>query len=171
MYSYRFNKDKKELIQTFGEGQVQGLDIYIKTQIKRHELWASYTVSRAEEKFDNFLKDEYKLAPHNQTHEVKGAAILNFSPFYISANYVYGSGLQFTRQINEDELLAYHRFDASVMYKVDINKVYCQFGFSLLNIFDTKNVKYNDIIRLPGEGFVYSQTTPRTALLNIYIGF
>lgn len=171
MYSYRFNKDSRKLVQTMGEGRVQGLDIYMKTQWKKHEFWASYTISKVEEKFDDFLIDKYRLSPHNQTHEIKGAAIFKLSPFYISTNYVYGSGLEFTRKINEDNLLPYNRFDASVMYKIDINKVYCQLGFSVLNILDTKNVKYNDVIRFPGEGFIYSQTTPRTALLNIYIGF
>jgi hypothetical protein len=171
MYSYRFDRMNKQLVQTFGEGRIQGIDFYIKTYLKKHEFWASYTFGLVEEKFDDFLVDEYKIAPHNQTHELKGAAIFNFSPFYISANYVYGSGLQFTRQINDDQLLAYHRLDASAMYKVDIKKVYFQFGISVLNVLDSKNVKYNDIIRIPGEGYLFSQTTPFTALLNIYIGF
>lgn len=169
--NYKLNLTNKEFIRSLGEGKVSGIDFYLKTKFRKHEFWIAYTLSQTLEHFEFFKTDAFQLAPQNQTHELKGAAILNFSPFYFSANYVYGSGLQFTDEYKNQELIPYKRLDASLMYKVNIQKVYCQFGVSALNILDTYNIKYNNIIRLPDEELVYSQTTPFTLLINIYIGF
>jgi len=169
--NYKFDLPNREFERSLGDGKVSGVDFYLKTKFRKHEFWLAYTLSQTLEHFEFFESDEFELAPHNQTHELKGAAILNFSPFYFSANYVYGSGLQFTSTLEDRSLIPYNRLDASLMYKINIQKVYCQFGISALNIFDTHNIKYNNLIRLPDDELVYSQTTPFTLLLNIYIGF
>jgi len=171
IYTYNYNLTIKDLSRSLLRSQITGLDLYIKAKLGKHEIWAAYTLSQTMQRFETDNSDVYQLAPHNQTHEIKAAAIVNLAPFYISTNYVYGSGLEFTRDLETDQLIPYNRFDASVMYKLDINKVYCQFGISALNIFNTYNIKYNNLIRLPNDELVYSQTTPFTLLVNIYIGF
>ncbi len=171
IHTYRYSFQDKELVRALNDSKIAGIDFYIKAHLGKHEIWGAYTLSQTMAKAVNMVKADYKAAPHNQTHELKGAAILNFSPVYFSTNYVYGSGLEFTRNIETDALIPYHRLDASLMYKLNIKKVYCQFGVSVLNILDHYNIKYNNTIRIPGEELVYSQTTPRTFLLNIYIGF
>ena len=171
IHTYRYNFQDKELLRALNDGRVAGIYVYAKAHLGQHEIWGAYTLSQNLAKASKLGNTDYKAALHNQTHEVKAALILNFSPFYFSTNYVYGSGLEFTRNIETDELIPYHRLDASLMYKLNIKKVYCQFGISVLNILDNYNIKYNNTIRIPGEELVYSQTTPRTFLLNIYIGF
>jgi len=171
IFTYRLNLPNKEIDRSIGEAKISGLDVYLKTKLGKHELWASYTLSQTLERYEKDKSDEFQLAPHHQAHEIKGAAILNFSPFFISSNYVYGTGLEFSRSPITNALIPYQRFDASIMYRLDINKVYCQFGLSAINIFDHNNIKYSDLITIPEEGFVYSQSTPFTLLLNVYIGF
>ncbi|MCF8304544.1 MAG: hypothetical protein K9I94_14820 [Bacteroidales bacterium] len=52
-----------------------------------------------------------------------------------------------------------------------INKVYCQFGLSVLNVFNTYNVKYNNLLNMPYNRLIYSQSMPLPVLLTLYIGF
>ncbi len=173
IYAYRIDRTEKELMHITGNSIISGIDFYLETKFGKHELWAAYTLSQTLEHFNNFNTDDYKLAPHNQTHEIKGAAVLNFSPFYFSANYVYGSGLQFTQSLTFGNTIPYNRFDISAMYKITIKKVYCQFGLSVLNVFNTPNVKFNNTISVPGDKMkmIYSKSIPFTPQINIYVGF
>lgn len=171
IYAFHTTKNEKELIRIKGNAKITGIDFYLKTKLGKHEIWVAYTLSETLEHYNSFWTNEYKPAPHNQTHEIKGASVLNFSPFYFSANYVYGSGLQLTRRMSSGTPLPYNRFDVSAMYKININKVYCQLGLSVLNVFNTFNAKYNNTISLPDERLVYSQSIPFSVLLNLYVGF
>ncbi len=171
IFTYSINLPDKDIDRTIGEAKITGLDFYLKTKIGRHEFWGAYTISQTMERYRKDQYGDFELAPHNQTHELKGAAILHFSPFYISTNYVYGSGLEFSRNTSSNSLIPYNRWDASIMYKLDLNQIYCQFGISALNILDYNNIKYSNLIHLSDEELVYSQSTPFTVLLNIYIGF
>ncbi|NPE28833.1 hypothetical protein HNV12_12880 [Methanococcoides sp. SA1] len=171
IFNYSIILRDKEISRSSGEAKIKGIDFYLKAKIGQHEIWGAYTLSQTMERFENSKLDEFELAPHHQRHELKGAAILNFSPFYISTNYVYGSGLEFSRSTSSSELIPYNRWDASLMYKLNINTIYCQFGISALNILDYNNIKYSNLIRLSEEELVYSQSTPFTLLLNVYIGF
>jgi len=70
-----------------------GMDLQVKQYFRKHEAWAYYTLSKTEEHFP-FMPDnvDYRDAPQDQRHEIKGALLLHFNPFFFSTNYVYGSG-------------------------------------------------------------------------------
>jgi len=171
IYGYNISNKDKDLFRINGKAKIAGVDFYLKTQLGKHEVWVAYTLSESLQNFDYFETYDYKPAPQNQTHELKGAAILNFSPLYFSANYVYGSGLEFTRSIRSGTPIPYNRLDVATMYKITIRKVNYQLGLSVLNVFNTYNVKYTNAINLPDEKSVYSQSIPFTILFNLYIGF
>ncbi|MGB1207250.1 MAG: TonB-dependent receptor plug domain-containing protein [Chitinophagales bacterium] len=169
---YRFDVNKEKLTQSIGDSRILGLDLYMKTKIKRHELSTAYTLNRTLEYFSHFTAKHYQLAPHNQTHELKTAAVFNFSPFYFSTNYIYGSGLQLTENArNNGRLVPYKRLDMAVLYRLQFKKTKLDISFSVLNLLDNTNVKYNDFINLPDEEIVYSEAMRRRFLLNLHFDF
>jgi outer membrane receptor for ferrienterochelin and colicin len=153
----RFLRNRKtgdKLIST-GDSKSSGIDFFLKKDIKKHSAWVAYTLSKTEEHFSYFADDnEYRRAAHDQKHEVKFAALVNLSPFYLSANYVYGSGFPDTTPNANDgdtEDIAYKRFDASFIYRLSKKKFNLETGISVLNVFDTQNLKYSNFVKIPGD--------------------
>jgi hypothetical protein len=159
-----------------GDARAKGLDIFVKKEYKRHMAWISYTVSKTEERFPFYLNDVYRLAPHHQKHELKFAGVFNYKSFYFSANYIYGSGFARFNFENTDETSLnqpYKRFDTSLVYKFKPGKVRAEAGVSILNVFNTNNIKFANIvgttvddIRLVG---IYADAVPFTPALFLKI--
>lgn len=169
---YFYNLRERGLNLNRGTSRVLGLDFYFKKTVNKHEFWTSYTLSQNKELFSNFQDGKYQLSPYNQTHEIKTAGIFNFSPFYISMNYVYGSGLEFTKTIsNADKTIPYKRLDIALLYKFNTKKTDIDVSFSILNLLNTKNVRYNDFANFPNGDIIYAQSTPFTPLLNLNFSF
>jgi hypothetical protein len=131
-----------------GDARSYGLDFYMKKEYKRHMAWVSYTLSKVEEHYPFYVQNYYRLAPHHQTHELKVAAIVNMNAFYVSANYVYGSGFERFNTVLDDGTnlgKAYNRVDAAAVYRFKPGKVKAEAGISILNIFDADNIKFSNI--------------------------
>jgi len=161
-----------------GQGRSYGFDVYVKQNFKGHTAWLSYTWSKTEELFDHFPDSEYRFAPQDQRHEIKLATLLNFDPFYFSANYVYGSGFpvpDYNQQPIEITRTPYHRFDVALTYKFNFSKFYGEAGISVLNIFDRENLLYNNLERVPASQTtsisIYEQSVPFTPTIYIKLGF
>ncbi len=153
-----------------GESQMYGLDLYSKINYKKNEFWFSYTWSEVRENFPD-LQEGYLLAPHHQRHEFKVASLFHLKPFFLSANYVYGSGLHFTKEVNNGKPIPYNRFDLALLYPFSFAKVKMDVGISLLNVFDVDNIKYTNFNTIDEEETIYSPSTPMTALLNLNLKF
>lgn len=164
---YDYNNDWT-LARSFRNSRIAGVDLFFKAKIRKHEFWASYTFSQSLESSKTTVN---QLAPHHQLHEIKFAGVLNFSPFYISANYVYGSGLEFTKGLKNNRPIPYSRLDFAVLYKLKIKKSKIDFGISILNLLNTYNIRYNNIVDLPDNELIYSLATPFTPTFNINIKF
>jgi len=135
-----------------GKGRGFGADFYVQKQIGRHTGWVSYSLARTIEHFPNYPAGKYLRAPQDQTHELKIAALLNFHPVYLSANYVYGSGFPNRVQAQQNPELIdypYSRFDAALTGRFAIKKTSLEAGFSVLNIFNTQNIKVSNFVRIP----------------------
>ena len=163
-----------------GDAKTYGIDTYVKKDFGHHSIWASYTLSKALERLGHPGKPlpDYVLAPHDQRHEFKIAGIFNIKNFYLSANYVYGSGMEILREVFKDETdnVSYNRFDAAVTYKFNFKHFSGETGLSVLNIFDTQNLKYANLknIRLSpdlGTVKVYSDAVPFTPILFLKVVF
>jgi hypothetical protein len=160
----RFFNGNKRIDRGFYQGNAKsyGLDFYIKKDYKRHTAWVSYTLSKTQEHFPFYVRDYYKPAPHHQTHELKMAAIVNVGSFYLSSNFVYGSGFERYKfelddgtHLNQD----YKRLDAAVVYRFKPGKVKAEAGISVLNVFNTDNIKYSNLRRA---------TVDEVSLVGIY---
>lgn len=174
----RFFNGTKRLERGFyeGEGRSYGLDFYMKKEYKRHIAWISYTLSKTEEHFPFYAKEEYKLAPHHQTHELKFAGIINFNRVYISANYVYGSGFERYNFETDDGINLsqdYKRLDAAIVYKLPAVKIKGEVGISVLNVLNTSNIKYSNLRRATVDEInlvgIYAEAVPFTPAVFLKI--
>ena len=174
----RFFNGTKRLARGFyeGEGRSYGLDLYIKKEYKQHMAWISYTLSKTEEHFPFFIKRYYELAPHHQTHELKFAGIINLKSFYLSANYVYGSGFERYNIETEDGTWLnqdYKRLDAAVVYKLPARKIKGEIGISVLNVLNTNNIKYSNLRRSTVDEInlvgIYAEAVPFTPAVFLKI--
>ncbi|WP_347838279.1 TonB-dependent receptor plug domain-containing protein [uncultured Draconibacterium sp.] len=144
----RFFIGNKRINQGFytGRAKSRGLDLFVKKEFKRHMAWVSYTLSNTEENYPFYVSDEWRPAPHQQKHELKFAGVFNYRSFYLSANYIYGSGFErFDIDSSLDLDRPYRRLDASLVYKFKPGKVKAEAGISILNILNTDNIKYSNI--------------------------
>jgi hypothetical protein len=164
---------KNSSTNLIGEGKAIGMDILVRKNFKGSTAWVAYTLSKTTEyypvKTKNTATELSERAPQDQTHEVKFACILNMSPFYLSADYVYGSGFPSTNPNVKDDVVPYQRFDTALTYRFSAKKYYLQTGLSILNLFDTQNLKSENLRRIPTEETntlnIYSQTVPFTPTL------
>ena len=164
----------------FGNAKTYGIDVFAKKDIGKHSVWASYTLSKALESLAPLNKPlpGYTLAPQHQLHEFKAAGLLNLGRFYISGDYVYGSGMQIIRKIfaRQTENVSYNRVDAAVTYKFTPKHFSGEVGLSILNLFNTQNLKYANLKNIQltpelGDIRVYSNAAPFTPTIFLKIVF
>lgn len=176
----RFHNGSKRYLQGFytGDAKSRGLDLFIKKEYKRHMGWVSYSLSKTEEHFPFYSPGEYKLAPHDQTHELKIAGIFNYKSFYFSANYVYGSGFErydFDKLDGTKMDKKYKRLDAALVYKFPPRKVKAELGISVLNVFNTENIKYSNLRKTTVDDInlvgIYVDAVPFTPAVFFNIEF
>jgi hypothetical protein len=157
-------------VQT-GNMRSAGLDLYLKQEFGQHQAWIAYTLSRTTESLADNISDlpEYSLSPFHQLHEFKIAALFNIRSFYLSGNYVYGSGIQLLSNMFNAPV-SYHRLDAAATYRLKRPCFTLETGFSVLNIFNTENLKYQNLININltrnlGEVKIYTGAVPFTPTL------
>ncbi len=172
---YRWIDGSLEVAQ--GNARSYGMDVLLKKYFKRHEAWASYTLSKTEEHFNSMPFDVYMDAPQDQRHEFKGALLLNFKPFFFSANYVYGSGFRPPPSIlsNVEERYPYNRLDVSFIYRHSIREYHIEAGISILNVLNHENIKYSNVIRIPDSQTstirIHAEAVPFTPTLYLNVSF
>lgn len=150
----RFKKESRHFTEKVysGESRSKGIDFFVKKEFAKHAAWITYSLSCTEEKFEFFPEDVFVRAPHDQHHEVKIACLFNFSPFFLSGNYVFGSGFPMYEgafQKSDYSEPDYNRMDVSFIYKLPSERFYSEIGLSVLNVLDHENIKYSSFERVP----------------------
>lgn len=173
----RFVRTRKITTIFTGDSRSKGMDFFIKKQFAGHTAWLAYTLSKTEEFFPYTIFSDYMPALHDQRHEIKLATIFDFDPVYVSGNYVYGSGfperaLFVTEDMSESP---YSRFDASVVYKFKRKNYLFDAGISVLNVFNTENIKYSNFVMIPANQTssinLHAEAVPRTLTLFLNLSF
>lgn len=176
----RNDKAVSKYFEYSGNAKTRGVDFYAKKDLGKHSIWASYTLSQSIQNLSNVLdiNTGYVYAPHDQRHEFKVAGIANYKRFYLSANYVYGSGMQIIKEMFQDETdnVSYNRFDVALTYNFNTKFVQGETGLSILNVFDTQNLKYANIKNIEiskdaGDIRVYSDAVAFTPILFLKMTF
>lgn len=170
----RYYKYRQEGNVSLGKSKSYGLDVFVKKDIGDHTLWVSYTLSKTLEKFDYFNSNEYQRALHDQRHEIKTAGLLALKPFYISANYIYGSGFPIYSARNKIAAEPdYTRLDAALIYKFNPKKTKCEVGILFHNILDRNNITYESYEKIPLNQInsisIYNETVPTSIRLYFKI--
>jgi len=172
---YRWVDGSLEVAQ--GNARTYGMDLLVKKYFKKHEAWASYTLSKTEEHFNSMPIDLYSDAPQDQRHEIKGALLLNFKPFFFSTNYVYGSGFRTPSSIvnNLNERYPYSRLDLAFIYRHSIKGYHIEAGFSILNVLNHENIKTSNVITVPDSQTstisIHAEAVPFTPTLYLNLSF
>lgn len=139
---YRYNYLQGILLGTNGISDSYGFDIYVKKDISKHTFWCSYAFNNTEEYYTSISNVSQKPVLYNVNNEIKVAALLNFNPFFMSANYVHGFGFNNLLVAPLSTEKPYNRFDASLYYKFTIAKSKLRFGLNVLNVLNQKNYPY-----------------------------
>lgn len=150
---------------TMSDVDIRGGDVFLKYDFPQGTVFGSYSLSN--------IRDT------ETGHEVKFGTLITLKPFILSANYVYGSGfsvLDFSgrqgqgyggggrNQIDTDK--TYSRFDIAATYRIKIRKVQLQAGVSLINVFNTQNLKYSYTVQSKNDPItLYSGAMPFTPML------
>jgi hypothetical protein len=161
-----------------GEGRSYGLDVFVKKDYRGHSACVSYTLSKTEELFPYYPNNKYRISPQDQRHEVKAAVLFNVKKFNFTANYVYGSGFPLSTGTFSNPSYVdpdYNRMDVSVNYKFNLKMITCETGVSILNLFNSQNIRYSNFERVPVDQSsslnIYSEAlpfSPRVSLRLIY---
>lgn len=161
-----------------GDARMYGMDLMVKQYFRKHEAWASYTLSKTEESFPYLPEDvDYVDAPQDQRHEVKGALLLNFNPFFFSTNYVYGSGFRPppSPDAEPEDRYPYSRLDMSLIYRHSIKSYHFEIGISILNVLNHENIKYTNVIRIPDSQntsiSIHAEAVPFTPTIYLNMTF
>jgi hypothetical protein len=158
-----------------GNSYSYGLDVMLKKDFKGNSLWVAYSLAKTDEHFTYFPNNQYRRAPQDQRQELKLAVIVNLYPFFVSANYVYGTGFPstFTQQQRVPTNYPYSRLDGAVSYRFLNKKLVGEAGISVLNILNTENIKFANFERVPlnqTSGInIYAQSIPFTPTIYINI--
>lgn len=174
----RFYNGSKRFPQGFftGDAKTTGLDVFVKKEYKQHVAWISYTLSNTQEHFPFYGTGNYKPAPQNQKHEIKAAGIFIIKSFYISANYVFGSGFErydFEQEEKQNLGKEYNRLDAALVYKFRPGKVKAELGISVLNVLNTENIKYSNLRKTTVDDIslvgIYTEAVPFTPAIFLNV--
>ncbi|MFT4982559.1 MAG: hypothetical protein ACI9UR_002433 [Bacteroidia bacterium] len=154
-----------------GEGRSFGFDVTVKKQVWKLDLSAVYSWSKSEDAFNSISNGTFQPAPHDQRHEAKAAAVLNLNPFFVSLNYVYGSGFPLRRADGSTYSRLYSRLDAAFLYQKKLKSVTLETGISILNVTNTNNVRYSNVIRFANDKKSYQSAMGITPLLFFSVNF
>jgi hypothetical protein len=162
-------------LEYIGKGRNYGVDFLVKQDYRGHTAWVSYSLCKSEENFSYFPSTAYQNAPFDQRHEFKIAAIVKMGSFYLSANYVYGSGFPFLKPADsQEDSLYYSRLDAGISYKYTSRRFKIEAGVSVLNVFNHENIKYANYTRIPSDLNntinIHAESVPFTPTLFLNIG-
>jgi hypothetical protein len=155
-----------------GVGRSYGFDVRVRKIIWKLNLSGIYSWSKSEDAFNSISSGAYVRAPHDQRHETKLTATLKLKPFYVSVNYIYGSGFPIQTAQNVIENSRYYgRLDAGLLIQKRLKKIEFQAGISVLNVLNRNNIRYNRFTS-SSDGFKNYQDAMRiTPMLFLSVEF
>ncbi len=151
----------------------QGVDVMVNKELKGSNVFIATSLSSVKESFESSERMNLVYNPI----EVKAGFLVNLNPFYLSATFVQGwgyrslyEGISESTSQNND----YSRFDIAVNYRYSKKRYILNAGLSVLNLFNTLNYKYIDVIPNIQRGqseylSTYYQAIPFTPLISVEI--
>lgn len=149
----------------FGSGYSQGIEFLIQKKAGDFNGWLSYTLGQVEYTFPEFNEGLAFPASHDRRHEINLVASYKIGNWNLSASWVYATGKAYTApesqyyistlsgetygythvsDKNSYRLPDYHRLDLSATYSFKLKSYSGDFGLSIYNLYDNKNVWYRE---------------------------
>ena len=154
----------------FGEGEVFGLDLLIQKKTGRYTGWIAYTLSKAQNRFNEIADESYIPSSLDQFHELKWVNFYNWRKWEFSGVFTIANGRPFTPllgtydletpndaianfvvfgEVNSGRLPTFHRLDISLAYNFAIGKGRAKAGATVYNVYDRINVKGKRYFAVP----------------------
>lgn len=169
-----------------GNSTAVGLDVLVKKRWANFNTWVNYSLGKITYLFPEIEETSF-FAPNDIRHNLSLVSSYTYKDLQVTLNNSYHSGLPFTRPsgltniydevdeeffyyidfsaINNDRLRPYFRTDLSINYRPVFKKrsdLKAEFSFSLLNVFNRKNVFAREYYIDYGEG----SETPTLAFIQ-----
>ena len=154
-----------------GVGRSYGFDVSLRYRIWKLTLAGTYSWSNSQDAFNSIANGSYVRAPHDQRHETKWSATLNLKPFFLSVNYIYGSGFPIQTTSGVQDSRYYGRLDAALLFHKKIRQVELETGVSVLNVLNRNNIRYNRFTNFSDGVKNYQEAMRITPLVFIAITF
>lgn len=146
--------EKIEAMIISGVGRSYGLEFLLEKTKGKFTGWASYTLSRSEQKIDGINNGQWYRSNVDKPHDVSLVGSYEISDrLFLSGAFVYGTGRPVTWPTgqytindelyplysgrNEQRMPDYHRMDLNLTYKT--KKQNGQWDFSIYNVYNRKN--------------------------------
>ncbi len=167
----RYFVDRRgESVIAQGDAKARGIDLFARKHFGSHTFWLSYSLSKVEERFGlGTFTGAYRLARQDQRHELKGAAIFDLNPFQLSVTNVYGSG--FYDNLLRENRTPYWRTDLAIQRQFQTGSTNFEAGLSILNLFNTRNIRLNQSINVPNGNAFNTVGIPFTPTLYFNVSF
>ena len=136
-----------------GNQKVKGLDFYIKRRINHFNLWISYSLLDAENKYKGLNNDTYFTASNEIEQSFTSSLSYAKNGFDVAVNWKYRKGKPLTdldydengnayfHGVNTEYLPYYHRLDFSTTYKFLLSKnITSRVGVSIKNVYKNNSL-------------------------------
>ncbi|WP_375242761.1 TonB-dependent receptor plug domain-containing protein, partial [Lacinutrix sp.] len=147
-----------------GSSSIQGLDFFVKKQLKKYNTWLSYSFNSAKYTFPDLNNGKSFPSNVNIDHTIKWSHFYKWKNFEVSLGWLWHNGKPYTKietatdssgtetysfnELNGENLPVYHRLDFSAVYDFKPHqnkKVKYRLGLSILNLYNRKNIINKDI--------------------------
>jgi len=146
-----------------GKGIAKGIEFLVQKKFGQFNGWISYTLGKVEYTFPDFDNDQPFPADQDKTNEVKIIGTYETGNWNFSASWIYSTGTPYTApesqyfitlldgetqsyihvsEKNAYRLPDYHRLDVSASYKFKNDSFSGEFGLSVFNLYNRKNIWY-----------------------------
>ncbi len=191
MFDQSMPNDTQPLVtESVGEEKIRGLDVLIQKKIGPYHGWLSYTRSKSSSIYPQINDGQSIPSRLDQRNEAKFVHVLEFQKFNVSATFLYGSGrpffkpeLNFIRDnggtainyeilnLNKtvERLPTYHRLDISAALKFENEDVRGDFGISILNAYNHKNIQNRRLNVSALERAINNREEPSELYRNIVL--
>ena len=166
-FSLRFQREDIDLDRLFflGSGYAEGIEFLLQKKRGAYTGWVTYTIAKVRNNFPGLNNGFEFSALHDQRHEFKMVHSYEYENWRLAATFVYASGKPFTEPAgqysvelldgrtnnyisvgakNGSRLPAYHRLDVSAHYLHKVGKYDMDFGFSIFNLYNRRNIWYRE---------------------------
>lgn len=147
-----------------GDTSIQGVDFFLKKQLKNYNTWLSYSFNNAKYRFPELNNNEPFPSNININHTIKWSHFYKWKKFEFTLGWLWHIGKPYTKinsttqpdntvtysytSLNNRNLSPYHRLDFSAIYDFRPHKnkrIKYRVGASILNLYNRKNIVNKDI--------------------------